>query len=62
MLSEVQDSSIVETCLREMTEEIGGLKAEETSVLGVLRCNWGEVHHLVRQVIHMVVSKIANSS
>lgn len=55
MLSEVQDSSIVETCLREMTEEIGGLKAEETSVLGVLRCNWGEVHHLTGVAVTPVV-------
>ena len=45
------DRTIVETCLREMKEEIGGFDFEynrETgltngiSVLGTLRCNWGE--------------------
>lgn len=49
------DKTIVETCLREMMEEISGLEFDfhETgggrgvSVLGVLRCNWGEVHHMV---------------
>ena len=45
------DRTIVETCLREMKEEIGGFDFDyhrETgvtngiSVLGILRCNWGE--------------------
>jgi hypothetical protein len=45
------DRTIVETCLREMKEEIGGFDFDyhrETgvtngiSVLGTLRCNWGE--------------------
>jgi 8-oxo-dGTP pyrophosphatase MutT (NUDIX family) len=36
------DKSIVETCLREMEEEIG-IGNTATTVLGVLRCNWGEV-------------------
>jgi NUDIX domain len=51
MVCEMSDRSIVETCLREMKEEIGGFDFEyhhETtgsqgvSVLGILRCNWGE--------------------
>lgn len=51
MVCEMSDRSIVETCLREMKEEIGGFdfsyQHEETgsqgvSVLGILRCNWGE--------------------
>jgi hypothetical protein len=36
------DPSIVSTCLREMHEEISGL-SQSITVLGVLRCNWGEV-------------------
>eukprot|EP00550_Attheya_septentrionalis_P008755 CAMPEP_0198298428 /NCGR_PEP_ID=MMETSP1449-20131203/40873_1 /TAXON_ID=420275 /ORGANISM="Attheya septentrionalis, Strain CCMP2084" /LENGTH=325 /DNA_ID=CAMNT_0043999687 /DNA_START=190 /DNA_END=1163 /DNA_ORIENTATION=+ len=51
MVSTSQDSgpndpSIVSTCLREMHEEISGLSPQSITVLGVLRCNWGEVHHL----------------
>jgi hypothetical protein len=51
MVCEMSDRSIVETCLREMKEEIGGLDFEfhhektgsqGVSVLGILRCNWGE--------------------
>jgi hypothetical protein len=43
MVSANSDRSIVATCLREMTEEIKGLNEHSTTVLGVLRCNWGEV-------------------
>ncbi len=55
MVCSVADKTIVETCLREFKEEIGGLDfdyhqkgggSHGVSVLGVLRCNWGEVHHL----------------
>jgi 8-oxo-dGTP pyrophosphatase MutT (NUDIX family) len=51
MVCEASDKTIVETCLREMKEEIGGFEFDyhhETggshgvSVLGILRCNWGE--------------------
>mmetsp|Transcript_28896 Transcript_28896/g.32469 ORF Transcript_28896/g.32469 Transcript_28896/m.32469 type:complete len:470 (+) Transcript_28896:72-1481(+) len=58
------DRTIVETCLREMKEEIGGFDFgyhRETgvthgmSVLGTLRCNWGEVHHLVGVAVTPVV-------
>ena len=51
MVSEAADRTIVETCLREMKEEIGGFDFEYhrdtggthgVSVLGILRCNWGE--------------------
>jgi 8-oxo-dGTP pyrophosphatase MutT (NUDIX family) len=45
MVCSVSDQTIASTCLREMHEEIGGLG--DITVLGVLRCNWGEVHHLV---------------
>ena len=42
MVSDGADKSIVQTCLREMEEEIG-IGHHATTVLGVLRCNWGEV-------------------
>jgi hypothetical protein len=51
MVCETADRTIVETCLREMKEEIGGFDFEYhrdtgatrgVSVLGILRCNWGE--------------------
>eukprot|EP00804_Cyclotella_cryptica_P031029 CCRYP_013593-RA/>CCRYP_013593-RA protein AED:0.02 eAED:0.02 QI:683/1/1/1/0.5/0.33/3/314/242 len=42
MVSEGGDKSIVQTCLREMEEEIG-IEPAAATVLGVLRCNWGEV-------------------
>lgn len=55
MVSAKSDRSIVATCLREMAEEIGGLEEEHAKVLGVLRCNWGEVHHLVGVAVTPVV-------
>ena len=54
MASSEIDGSIVGTCLREMHEEIEGLP-QSGSVLGVLRCNWGEVHHLVGVAVTPVV-------
>eukprot|EP00578_Thalassiosira_sp_NH16_P020147 CAMPEP_0181084476 /NCGR_PEP_ID=MMETSP1071-20121207/4716_1 /TAXON_ID=35127 /ORGANISM="Thalassiosira sp., Strain NH16" /LENGTH=428 /DNA_ID=CAMNT_0023166213 /DNA_START=272 /DNA_END=1558 /DNA_ORIENTATION=+ len=54
MVSEGDDKSIVQTCLREMEEEIG-IGHNTTAVLGVLRCNWGEVHHLVGVAVTPVV-------
>jgi len=54
MVSSDEDTSIVTTCLREMEEEIEGLP-QPASVLGVLRCNWGEVHHLVGVAVTPVV-------
>ena len=55
MVCDMQDTSIVSTCLREMREEIGGLEGREPDVLGVLRCNWGEIHHLVNVAVTPVV-------
>ena len=68
MVCSVADKTIVETCLREMKEEIGGLPFDfhgtpnsqamggsGVHVLGVLRCNWGEVHHLVGVAVTPVV-------
>lgn len=54
MVSHGADTSIVQTCLREMEEEIG-IGHNTTTVLGVLRCNWGEVHHLVGVAVTPVV-------
>lgn len=65
MVCSVADGTIVETCLREFQEEIGGLDFDYhqtdgggsygVSVLGVLRCNWGEVHHMVGVAVTPVV-------
>lgn len=55
MVCSVSDRTIVETCLREMQEEIAGIDIESTQVLGVFRCNWGEVHHLVGVAVTPVV-------
>lgn len=52
------DNSIVQTCLREMAEEIPGLDVTNTNVLGVLRCNWGEVHHFSGVAVTPVVCYI----
>lgn len=54
MVSENEDKSIAQTCLREMEEEIG-IGHNSANVLGVLRCNWGEVHHLVGVAVTPVV-------
>lgn len=58
MFSVGNDNSIVQTCLREMAEEIPGLGETNTNVLGVLRCNWGEVHNLVGVAVTPVVCYI----
>lgn len=56
MVCSLNDQTIVSTCLREMQEEIGGLgNSKDFTVLGVLRCNWGEVHHLVGLAVTPVV-------
>jgi hypothetical protein len=41
-----------------MAEEIPGLGETNTNVLGVLRCNWGEVHNLVGVAVTPVVCYI----
>jgi len=58
MVSTSNDKSIVATCLREMHEEIEGLEDNPITTLGVLRCNWGEVHHLVGVAVTPVVCYI----
>jgi 8-oxo-dGTP pyrophosphatase MutT (NUDIX family) len=58
MVSTSSDKSIVATCLREMHEEIHGIDKKNVRTLGVLRCNWGEVHHLVGVAVTPVVCYI----
>jgi len=45
MVEESLDLNIIETSLREMEEEIG-FPAKSVDVLGVLRCDWSEVHKI----------------
>jgi len=45
MVDEVVDSTIIQTSLREMSEELG-IPAEKVDVLGILRCNWSEVANM----------------
>jgi nudix motif 8 len=56
MVCSASDPTIVATCLREMGEEIEGLPEENIRVLGILRCNWGEVHHLVGVAVTPLVA------
>ena len=67
MVCSFSDNTIVETCLREMQEEIEGLDFDYHAdgggsgiqVLGVLRCNWGEVHHMVGVAVTPVVAYLS---
>lgn len=55
MVCDIRDQTIVSTSIREMKEEIGGLDGTSIEVLGVLRLNWGEVHHLTGVAVTPVV-------
>ena len=59
MVCDIQDQAIVSTSIREMKEEIGGLADNEMTtpieVIGILRLNWGEVHHLTGVAVTPVV-------
>lgn len=55
MVCDIRDQTIVSTSIREMKEEIGGLDDVTIEVLGVLRLNWGEVHHLTGVAVTPVV-------
>lgn len=61
MVSDNEDKSIVQTCLREMEEEIG-IKPSAATVLGVLRCNWGEVGQFLKVPVFYYVRKALKSS
>lgn len=45
MLDEGVDSTIIQTSLREMEEELG-ISHDLIEVLGILRCNWNAVSHM----------------
>ena len=53
------DSSVVDTCLREMSEEIG-LRPESTEILGIMRCNWSDVASLTGIAVTPVVGFVGN--
>lgn len=56
MLDE-EDTSIIQTSLREMEEELG-IDPEQTEVLGILRCNWNEISNLTGISVTPVVGYI----
>lgn len=60
MVSENDDPSIVSTSLREMEEEIVGIHRDNVSVLGILRCNWGEVAQITGIAVTPVVCFIGD--
>ncbi|RYH24208.1 CoA pyrophosphatase, partial [archaeon] len=51
------DASVIETCLREMEEELG-VPSDKTEVLGILRCNWNEVASMTGIAVTPVVGYI----
>lgn len=55
MVCDIQDTTVVDTSIREMKEEIGGLEDRDPEVLGVLRLDWGEVHHITGVAVTPVV-------
>jgi len=56
-----QDDNVVETCLREVREEIG-IPDTTVEILGVLRCDWGEVESIVGVAVTPVVGFIDDLS
>jgi nudix motif 8 len=54
LVSMGDDNTIVGTCLREMEEEIG-IRQENVTVLGTLRCNWSEVARITGVAVTPVV-------
>jgi 8-oxo-dGTP pyrophosphatase MutT (NUDIX family) len=54
-----RDHSVMETCLREMKEELG-IDSRHTHLLGVMRCNWCEVSHLTGVSVTPVVGFIGD--
>lgn len=59
MVSEGDDHTIVSTCLREMEEEVG-LKEDVANVLGILRCNWGEITAITGVAVTPVVGYVGS--
>lgn len=61
MVEESLDINIIETSLREMEEEIG-FPAKSVDVLGVLRCDWSEVHKITGIGVTPVVGFLGDLS
>jgi nudix motif 8 len=57
MVDEGVDSTIIQTSLREMYEELG-IKREETEVMGILRCKWSEVAGMTGVAVTPVIGYI----
>lgn len=57
MLDEGVDSTIIQTSLREMEEELG-VPREKIEVLGILRCNWNEVASMTGIAVTPVIGFI----
>jgi nudix motif 8 len=55
------DSSILDTCLRELEEEVG-IDPNKVDVLGILRCDWGEVEKITGISVTPVVGYIGEMS
>ena len=55
------DKTIVETCLREMNEEVG-IDMASVEVLGILRCDWSEILSLTGVAVTPVVGYIGDVS
>lgn len=53
MVDDKLDANVVETCLREMEEEMGVGNVKD--ILGVLRCDWGVINKLVGVSVTPVV-------
>jgi ADP-ribose pyrophosphatase YjhB (NUDIX family) len=62
MVCDIRDETIVSTSIREMKEEIYGLEDCNVEVLGILRLNWGEVHHLTGVAVTPVVCYLGELS
>ena len=56
-VDESSDSTIIQTSLREMEEELG-IPQESVDVLGILRCNWSEVASMTGISVTPVVGYI----
>jgi nudix motif 8 len=59
MVDDAVDSTIIQTSLREMEEEIG-IAPQSTEVLGILRCNWEEVATMTGVSVTPVVGYIGD--
>ena len=53
------DSTIIQTSLREMQEELG-IDSSAVEVLGVLRCNWNEVESMTGVAVTPVVCYVGD--